>query len=154
MDVITNLPGSQVCVLTDSQSLLTHLEAIPRRVRPYVYESTMTLVDLIQQLVDHQVKLKFVWIPGHSGISGNEEADSIAKASTTSDDIWTTDHPLNLFRSWIKKHRHSRLVTYLKDNVTESKVNPNAPDRKPFRNPVSSPLVVSGRDRRVDVSLF
>ena len=154
MDEITQLPGSQVCVLTDSQSLLTHLEAIPRRVRPYVYVSSMTLVDQIQQLVDHQVKLKYVWIPGHSGIPGNEEADSIAKASTTSDDIWVTDHPINLFRSWIKKHRHSRLVTYLKDNVTPSEINPRAPDRKPFRSPVNSPPVVSGRDRRVDVSLF
>ena len=153
-DEITMTPGSTVCVLTDSQSLLTHLDAVPRRVRPYVYESTMTMMELIQRLDDHQVKLHFVWIPGHTGIPGNEEADKLAKASITSEDVYETNCPINMFRSWIKKHRVVTLKNYLDENVNQSQVNPSAPSRDHFKMPMNSPSMVSGRDRRVDVSLF
>ena len=154
MDEIVMSPMTEVCVLTDSQSLLNHLDAVPRRVRPYVYESTMNLVELIHQLTDSGVKLHFVWIPGHMGIPGNEEADSVAKSSTNSEDIFETNRPINTFRSWIKKYRKSTLSTYLHENVKPSNLHPNAPGREAFKTPINSPPIVSNRDRRVDVSLF
>jgi len=68
-----SLKGGKVCFLTDSRSALLALNNCVVR--------SLTVLDCISALTalgqENEVILK--WIPGHSGIKGNEEADQLAK---------------------------------------------------------------------------
>lgn len=143
----------EVSILTDSRSCLTHLESLPKKMRPTVYKTTVDIVDLIDQ-IQKWATLRMVWIPGHNDIKGNEEADRLAKAGLDSHQVISTVLPPSKFRYWIRTSFDKRLENNLNETVTNSKVFPDAPRRGPFKYPMNSPPPDDERDRRVDVSLF
>ena len=67
-----HVPQATVC--TDSKSTLQALQRTEDLTHPGVYEIHKLILSL---RADQHVT--FLWIPGHSGISGNDRADSMAK---------------------------------------------------------------------------
>ena len=73
------LHGSSINIFTDSQAVLLALEG--GRV------AANTIVDCrdsIQRLVDENNTVKILWVPGHTGVPGNERADELARAGSVS----------------------------------------------------------------------
>lgn len=60
-------------ICTDSLSTLTAITNINNK--------TSIIVAIRDKLIKNQEKLKLLWIPGHVGIKGNENADAAAKAA-------------------------------------------------------------------------
>ena len=144
---------TKLCILSDSQSLLRHLEALRRRLRASVPESTKTLIRLLHEVSKfHQVQ--FIWIPGHEGIWGNELADQKAKEGLDSTVEMGHSYPISTFRLWARRETETNLEEFLKDTITESKVNPSAPPRTPFEEPRMSPPITKSMSRQVEVTLF
>ncbi|KAJ8911101.1 hypothetical protein NQ315_003363 [Exocentrus adspersus] len=73
----------QIC--TDSQAALHALKS-PRITSQVVLECTNSLAELGQRN-----KVRLVWVPGHCGVTGNEEADALARKGST--DIFTGPEP-------------------------------------------------------------
>ncbi|KAJ8916001.1 hypothetical protein NQ315_016679 [Exocentrus adspersus] len=69
----------QIC--TDSQAAKS-----PRITSQVVLECTNSLAELGQRN-----KVRLVWVPGHCGVTGNEEADALAHKGST--DIFTGPEP-------------------------------------------------------------
>lgn len=81
---INNIRHDKILICTDSQSLIKALQSPP-------YDKIGILGLNILQLL-HILKLRnkvveLVWIPGHSGIPGNEKVDILAKEAARSNDI-------------------------------------------------------------------
>ncbi|KAJ8910619.1 hypothetical protein NQ315_002855 [Exocentrus adspersus] len=73
----------QIC--TDSQAALHALKS-PRITSQVVLECTNSLAELGQRN-----KVRLVWVPGHCGVTGNKEADALARKGST--DIFTGPEP-------------------------------------------------------------
>lgn len=78
---IKNLPYSYIVILTDSKSALQHLAGCVsgRRGTPTAY----AILKQILQLNQDNKNLRLQWVPSHIGLSGNEEADKMAKLGVT-----------------------------------------------------------------------
>ena len=64
----------QACICSDSKSSLQSLQRFT-----VIHHLHIKIFALHQQLCDDGADIKFLWCPGHSGISGNETADIYAK---------------------------------------------------------------------------
>lgn len=101
------LSPTDIAVFTDSQSAL---QAMANNNSPYVKETTLLehTVDFLMNT--YNITITFQWIPGHVGISGNENADRLARKGASMD-------------------QHERPVTYktvcsmLKSNYKEEWLN-------------------------------
>ena len=78
----------KICICSDSKSALQSL-LNPTFNQHLHYE----VLNIHQELVETGTHVKFLWIPGHCGIAGNERADEEAKAALTLPTI--TDIPTN-----------------------------------------------------------
>ncbi|KAJ8909539.1 hypothetical protein NQ315_013885 [Exocentrus adspersus] len=70
---------------TNSQAALYALKS-PRITSQVVLECTNSLAELGQRN-----KVRLVWVPGHSSVAGNEEADALARKGSS--DIFTGPEP-------------------------------------------------------------
>jgi len=68
--------NKQISICSDSQAALKALSN-PKITSPLVWDCIVAL----QQLSSHNA-IKLFWVPGHSGIYGNEQADQLAKAAS------------------------------------------------------------------------
>ena len=69
---------SKIHIFTDSWSVLTALNNLS-------ISNSIEIRNLHQLIKESTKEIWLQWIPGHRDISGNEEADKIAKSATTSD---------------------------------------------------------------------
>ena len=68
-------PGNNVVIFTDSLSTLQSLES-----GKYENKEMSKIAEIINHLKEHYgIDVTLQWIPGHKGIAGNEEADTLAK---------------------------------------------------------------------------
>ena len=80
MDALRRRHEASIAICSDSQAALKSLQAA--KVTSVLVAETMAA--LKELAIFNSVRL--VWVPGHSGIPGNEEADRLAKlASLTLD---------------------------------------------------------------------
>ena len=102
-----------VLFLTDSQSALSILSSAPSYLLP---ESLWNVWSLASSL-SNNTTLSFQWVPGHSGLPGNEKADFLAKtgASLPTDAIPSPLPPViakvrySQYRNWRRHISHSHL---------------------------------------------
>ena len=64
----------RTCICSDSRSALQCI--LNPTYKDYLH---FQIINLHQQLIDQGAHIKFLWIPAHSGINGNEKADEGAK---------------------------------------------------------------------------
>ena len=73
-----NTQDKKICILSDSQSLLRHLNSLKlqdKAVSPCIID----IIHSIRQTFDGgAMEVHLVWIPGHSNIVWNERADKLA----------------------------------------------------------------------------
>ncbi|CAD7700019.1 unnamed protein product [Ostreobium quekettii] len=96
----TPSPGSAT-LITDSQAALLALTGSHwRRCR----ESVWTTLALHQALWEAGMQVRFWWAPGHSGVAGNELADSAARRAAQG------DSPSPLVDTWCNKRQLEREI--------------------------------------------
>ena len=141
---------TRLAVLTDSRSILTHLESISTRLRPLVYGPIRTIINLVTTL-SSTIQVELVWIPGHVGIAGNEEADKQAGIGRRGTFAIGDSYPTSMLRAYIRDLRTDRLDQYL---THQSTLWTQKPERKGFLDPMQSPPDDPTRQRQTDVTLF
>ena len=67
-------------IFSDSRSALAALDA-----RRSTCRTVRDAIDGLNALADVCHTVRLIWVPSHSGIQGNERADSLAKAGTSAD---------------------------------------------------------------------
>jgi ribonuclease HI len=76
---LQNLPSNSVCrMYTDSQAALRAIDHPRRQSGQSIVKSLLDCIDNATDGEPH-LRIEMVWIPGHSGIEGNERADAEAK---------------------------------------------------------------------------
>ncbi|GBO16986.1 putative RNA-directed DNA polymerase from transposon X-element [Araneus ventricosus] len=73
-------------IYTDSQSFIEAILNASRQSHPLV----LSTVKLYFKLQDRNFDILFCWIPGHVGISGNDETDAAAKAASSNVETFVT----------------------------------------------------------------
>ena len=91
----------KVCICSDSRSALASLQHIPD-----TQHILFDAINIHQELVTSGTDIFFLWIPGHSGISGNEWADEAARHAIALPNITNIPISHHSIRSFI--HQHSR----------------------------------------------
>ncbi|GFR19628.1 putative RNA-directed DNA polymerase from transposon BS [Trichonephila clavata] len=79
--------GKKFIIYTDSLSALQSIVSLHSSSHPI-------LVDITYALANHLKKkgIRFCWIPGHAGITGNELADTAARSATGSSESFPVPH--------------------------------------------------------------
>lgn len=77
---ITTLPPGRYLICSDSQSGLLMLKAL------YSNHPTVLQIQCILKS-SPEVKVDFLWVPGHVGIDGNERADAMAKDAAQAESV-------------------------------------------------------------------
>jgi hypothetical protein len=57
---------------------------------------------------ENEQHLNLMWVPGHSGIQGNEKADQYATPALKGEIAWTYKTVPDDWKNWIKKKQHER----------------------------------------------
>ena len=92
-----NLHRAVIC--TDSASALRKIANTNTETNTLVYRIKKLLVNLQKE---HNIKL--LWIPGHTGIPGNDRADQLAKESLTLEPRNSLSLPIKDFQTLLHKH--------------------------------------------------
>ena len=96
------------CICSDSKSAvqsLMHINATDH--------AHLNILHLHEDLVDAGIEVQFLWLPGHSGISGNERADHYAKQALALPNISATPFDPNSIRRSIKYYCHRFQQLYI-----------------------------------------
>ena len=78
---------------------LSAVQAIKSQTRNRII---LDIIEIIPQLTRKKIQIRICWLPGHVGITGNEEADKNAKNATKSDVISKQELPISDVKSVIK----------------------------------------------------
>ena len=80
VDMSLNRNDLNFSILTDSLSVLQSLnkQEVNIRTNPFILQIKYKYLKYVKQS-DGKLAIKFYWIPSHSGIDGNELADSLAR---------------------------------------------------------------------------
>ncbi|XP_043203695.1 uncharacterized protein LOC122371432 [Amphibalanus amphitrite] len=89
----------KACICSDSKSAILSLQ------RPDITQHIhLKILDIHQQLIEREAEIRFLWVPGHSGISGNETADRFAKQALALQHITETPYDYCSIRASITYH--------------------------------------------------
>ena len=73
------MPWKFLTIYTDSQSVMSSWKKIQKGLTQHV---ETTLFDLNNSLLRENRRVKIIWIPSHTDIQGNVDADLLAKEAT------------------------------------------------------------------------
>lgn len=102
-DIALQNTDKNVIILTDSLSALQKLKNLNFDIKSnsYIYEIKNKAIEF-SKLSTNNSKIKLIWIPSHIGISGNEQADKIAKIATNNPSNPNTRIPFTDLRQKFK----------------------------------------------------
>ncbi len=105
-------------IYSDSYSIIVSIDNQKSESRPdLILEILQNLFELKQSIIE----VKFIWVPAHVGIKGNEEADELAKQAVDDGMIETELPHIWEIKSVIKekviKSVHSIGITTLKGDI-------------------------------------
>ena len=85
LNIAINNEYEKVCICSDSRSVLQCMVQLGLNTHrnPKIYQ----IKNIMYKLHDKNIKICFIWIPGHCGILGNEMADSIAKSAAANSNV-------------------------------------------------------------------
>ncbi len=104
-----------IFIYTDSQAAIKALK------NPRICSAlTLRCWELLDSLSRNN-RIKITWVPGHSGIKGNEQADELARQGAFSDTDPLPEPligiPLSIIKREIRKHKNSKFSTYWQNQV-------------------------------------
>jgi ribonuclease HI len=85
-----------ICLFTDNQSAILHDS---KSDRGPTQETALDILHTIGDLLDRAIPVTLPWVPGHTNIAGNEEADRLAKMATSQSPF--ANIPISL--SWLRR---------------------------------------------------
>jgi ribonuclease HI len=97
---------TKAIILSDSLSALQSLESGKSKCRPNLI---LEQQELLLEIYNAGGKIHFMWIPGHTGIDGNEQADKLAKLALQKDNI-EINVPLELKEAYAEIEDISTLI--------------------------------------------
>lgn len=112
VEIAVRYPDRSFLVFSDSLSALMALRNPKHSIKtnPYLYE-IRKMVDIFDKSTSNNSKIKFIWVPSHKGIQGNEEADEKAREAASKEPSHDQKIPFTDLRE------HARKTT--KQNTTE-----------------------------------
>ena len=123
-----------LCFLSDSKSLLSHLNAISLTLNPRSHGEIIEIAISTQKLMQSGCKVSFCWIPGHSGIPGNERADSLAGTALNSGRELCSQLQFSTYRQWARRTANEQLAKELAKGTLRQSNNTFAAKRSRFQN--------------------
>jgi ribonuclease HI len=91
-------------LFTDNQSTILHASKSDRGPSQ---ETTLDILHTIGDLLDRAIPVTLHWVPGHTDIAGNEEADYLAKIATSQSPF--ANIPISL--SWLRRQVNEQHTT-------------------------------------------
>ena len=157
-DLIDKIPfligGKSLCFLSDSKSLVTHLQAARNNLNPRVSGEVLEIIEGIRTLQQMQCQLSIVWIPGHIGIPGNDIADKLAGIKYPKNEILESQLQYSMAKNWVKNSTAAEFQSYLSTQLSDSQSNSFAASRRRFLNIMNNPTPGLYDDRHSEVSLY
>ena len=106
------------------------------------------IIELLVKLRKKDIKVLICWIPGHTGIQGNEIADEAAKAAVCQNVVRTQEIPVSDVKAYIKKKVYDKWKQEWKDtSVAAVKLKEVIPE-------IRGSLIDLGLSRRDEVKLL
>ena len=127
LDLVDSSSEKQFLILSDSLSCLRAIDNFNIK--------DIRILKIYEKLrkVAQSKKVVFAWIPGHTGIQGNEEADSLAKNSKTLNYPHNIKIPHIDFRPVTKKEESTRFNNHW-GGLRKNKLKEIMPNIKPGKN--------------------
>ena len=118
LEIALDIGNTNFCILTDSMSALLSLQTPKYEIKtnPYIFKIKHKYTQFKTKFPHHDIK--FCWIPAHSGIYGNELADSLAKSATQIDNLNITKIP---FTDVFQKFKQNAHLETEKINIEKSR---------------------------------
>ncbi|XP_063994253.1 uncharacterized protein LOC135171555 [Diachasmimorpha longicaudata] len=101
--IAVNSPNHDYIIVTDSLSAPTSLSRPTHNIRDNKMLLEIKKTEEFNQNNNNQNSIKFEWVPSHTGIEGNEEADRLAREATDLLPNFRLPVPFTDFREYMKK---------------------------------------------------
>jgi ribonuclease HI/endonuclease/exonuclease/phosphatase family metal-dependent hydrolase len=108
---------------------LSAIQAIQNQAK---HRLVLEIRETIPQLIKRKIKVTLCWIPGHVGITGNEEADKLAKEATKLNIVSTQELPPSDIKPMIKNTIRQRWKVEWEKETVKSKELFDSPLRHPL----------------------
>ena len=113
----------KACVCSDSRSALESI--IHSSFNQYI---KIQLFNIHQTLIENGTQIKFLWVPGHTGIHGNEVADRKAKEALSLPNITNISTNFHSIKSTIRQHIRTYWKRQWRDDPNRTLLHEVKPD--------------------------
>ena len=113
----------KACVCSDSRAALENI--IHPSFNQYIQ---IQLLNIHQTLIENGTQIKFLWVPGHSGIQGNELADRKAKEALSLPNITNIPTNFHSIKSTIRQRTRTYWQRQWRDDPNRTQLHEIKPD--------------------------
>ena len=113
----------KACICSDSKSALESI--INPSFNQFLH---FEMMNVYQTIIENGAQIKFLWVPGHSGIHGNERADEAAKAALALPDITNIPTNFDSIKSTIRQSTRSYWQRKWRNDPARTQLHEIKPD--------------------------